>query len=174
MILCSAGFKLMIGWECIHSHDTCKVILSAYADDFKMAGNSDGMRKAWGSITGPEKLALDPPTPFDGYLGVAHTRSTITRAEAAERVQNIHPLVGDGSQQHLTPKQARGEIPVLRWHMEEYWQWCVGRYEAAKERTGLTSKFKPYAFPPIDDHRLSPEDFEKEGVLSIDALDLVM
>ena len=138
-ILRAAGFKDMIGWECLFYHEHFKVILSVYVDDFQMAGRKEGLEKAWRAITGPDKLALDPPEPFGRYLGVSHTRSTITRREAAERVKNIYPLVGDETQQHLSPKQAAEQIPLVRWQMDGYWQRCVDRNEEAKKKTGSTS-----------------------------------
>jgi len=67
-VLKQAGFKEMIGWECLFYHSQYKVILSVYVDDFKMTGREAGMRKAWKSIRGPDRLVLDEPQDFGPYL----------------------------------------------------------------------------------------------------------
>ena len=85
-ILRKAGFNEMLGWECILFHETYKVILSVYVDDFKMAGTRAGVRRAWQAIRGPDKLQLDDPTPFGPYLGCEQTTGTITRGEARQRL----------------------------------------------------------------------------------------
>ena len=85
-ILRRAGFREMIGWECMFYHSTYQVIISVYVDDFKMAGTRKGVQQAWNSIRGPDKLILDDPTPFGAYLGCEQNTSTIARAEATERV----------------------------------------------------------------------------------------
>ena len=76
-VLKAAGFKDMIGWECMFYHETFRVILSVYVDDFKMAGTVNGVKRAWKAISGPDKLQLDDPTPFGPYLGCEQTKTTI-------------------------------------------------------------------------------------------------
>ena len=44
-VLRAAGFKEMIGWECMFLHGTYKVVLSVYVNDSKMVGTVDGMAK---------------------------------------------------------------------------------------------------------------------------------
>ena len=68
-VLRAAGFKEMIGWECLFVHETWQVMLSVYVDDFKMAGTEKGVAQAWKAIRGPDKLILDDPSPFGPYLG---------------------------------------------------------------------------------------------------------
>ncbi len=68
-VLKEAGFKEMLGWECLFYHEQYKVILSVYVDDFKMAGRHSELATAWKAIRGPGKLELDEPTDFGPYLG---------------------------------------------------------------------------------------------------------
>ena len=52
-VLRCAGFKEMIGWECVSQHEAYKVILSVYVDDFKVAGTKKGAAQAWKATRGP-------------------------------------------------------------------------------------------------------------------------
>ena len=55
-VLRRAGFREMLGWECMFFHPVYEVILGVYVDDFKMAGTKQGVEKAWEAIRGPDKL----------------------------------------------------------------------------------------------------------------------
>ena len=79
-VLRSAGFKEMIGWVYLFLHETYKVILSVYVDDFKMAGIKKGATQARKAIRGPDKLVLDEPQPFGAYLGCEQEVSTMKRS----------------------------------------------------------------------------------------------
>ena len=164
----------MIGWECMFVHETYKVILSVYVDDFKMAGTAAGVKRAWKAITGPDKLTLDEPTPFGPYLGCEQSRGSITRSEAAERLQNIFPLVDNGG---VKPKDRQPDelILLIRWHMRGFHEQCIERYKELRlKNKSPVSRLKEYAFPSIDDHQIPPEEFENEGVLAKDASKVVM
>ena len=58
-VLRSAGFREMIGWECLFFHEQFKVILSVYVDDFKMAARD---------LVWPK-----PGKPFDGKVSLSWT-----------------------------------------------------------------------------------------------------
>ena len=60
-----AGFKEMMGWECLFSHDKLKLIHSVYVNDFKLAGKKKDLKKGW-KIIEETCLELDPPTPLPG------------------------------------------------------------------------------------------------------------
>ena len=64
-------------WHSIFHHQEYNCLLVVYVDDFKMAGPSENMAKAWASI----KKAVDigEPEPYDRYFGCMH-----------REFQNIH------------------------------------------------------------------------------------
>ena len=45
--LMATGWEKIPGWECLYVHRRYKVWLSAYVDDFKMAGQATSIPKAW-------------------------------------------------------------------------------------------------------------------------------
>ena len=146
----------MTGWECLFVHETWQVMLSVYVDDFKMAGTQKGVAQAWKAIRGPDKLILDEPTPFGPYLGCEQEVSTMKRSEAAERVQNIYPLV-NGGQSAPAPRKPDEEIKKIRWHMKDFHSQCLDRYKELRTQNGASTKLKDYAFPSIDDHQIPAE-----------------
>ena len=86
-------------------------------------------------------------------MGCGLSEGFITRAEAAERVQNIYPLVGGAATDtHLTPAQAAETIPMIRWHMTPFFEQCLERHEEVKRQNGYNTKLKEYAYPSIDGH----------------------
>ena len=167
-VLRAARFKEMIGWECLFLHETYKVILSVYVDDFKMAGTKKGVAQAWKAIRGPDKLVLDEPQPFGAYLGCEQEVSTMKRSEAYERVQNTFPLV-NGGYHAPEPSDPDEEVKKIRWHMKGFHSQCLDRYRELRARNGASTKLKEYAFPSIDDHQIPAEEFEEPGVLNKDA-----
>ncbi len=42
-----AGFKEMLGWQCLFYREQYTVILSVYVAEFKMAGKHSGLATAW-------------------------------------------------------------------------------------------------------------------------------
>ena len=163
----------MIGWECLFLHETYKVILSVYVDDFKMAGTKKGVAQAWKAIRGPDKLVLDEPQPFGAYLGCEQEVSTMKRSEAYERVQNIFPLV-NGGYHAPEPSEPNQEVKKIRWHMKSFHSQCLERYQELRSKNGASTKLKEYAFPSIDDHQIPAEEFEEPGILNKDAAKVVM
>ena len=68
IVVQKCGFKKVVGWECLYVHRALKVFLSVYVDDFKLAGETKNLPKAWKLMT-DTKLLLDPPEPLGQYLG---------------------------------------------------------------------------------------------------------
>ena len=89
----------MIGWECLFYHETFKVILSVYVDDFKMAGTHSGVKKAWKAITGPNKLVLDEPT---SALGV-HQASVVLKYIVKAASQGLAVILITHNVHHAYP-----------------------------------------------------------------------
>ena len=110
------------------------------------------LRKLGKPSPDPIKLAFDEPTPFGAYLGCEQTESTITRAEAAERVQNIFPLVG-GPASNDTPQEpntAAETIPRARWHTKGFFEQTLAVCEQLRRKVGSPTKLKEYSHPSID------------------------
>ena len=57
-------------WQSSFDHAECKCMLVVYVDDFKLAGPTENMDKAWASI----RLAVNigEPEPYDRYFGCQH------------------------------------------------------------------------------------------------------
>ena len=157
MVLRAAGFKEMTGWERMFYHDVYKVVLSVYVDDFKMAGTADGVKAAWKSITGPDRLVLDPPERFGPYLGCQQTWGTITRQEAAERVQNIFLLVSPTAATGSDWRDPNGKVPMCTWSMKGFFKHCIEKYLELRKANGCTARLKGYTFPSTDDHQIPPD-----------------
>ena len=77
------------GWECCFVHRALGLILSVYADDFKMAGQKH-LSKGWQLIK--TKLRLDDPTPLGDYLGRGQQEIFISPPEAHERLKGVQQL----------------------------------------------------------------------------------
>ena len=75
------------------------------------------------------------------------------RSEAAERVQNIYPLV-NGGQSAPAPRKPDEEIKKIRWHMKDFHSQCLDRYKELRTQNGASTKLKDYAFPSVDDHQI--------------------
>ena len=58
----------MLGWECLYFHQTLKVIRSVYVEDFKLAGATQSLAKAW-QLMCNASLKLYPSEPFQAYMG---------------------------------------------------------------------------------------------------------
>ena len=57
------GFQCILGWECLYFHPELQVVLSVYVHDFKLAGKTDSLPKAW-QLMRDKCLKLDPPEPL--------------------------------------------------------------------------------------------------------------
>ena len=93
--------------------------------------------------------------------------------EATERVQNIYPLVDDGTVPELARPEAE-QIPCVHWHMRGFHEQCLERYKELRLKAGGgATKLKEYLFPSIDDHQIPPEEYEQEGIRSKDVAKIV-
>ena len=66
-------FAMMSGWECLFVNYESGIALSAYVDDFKMAGLKEHMTSMWTKLQ--QYLEPDPPEPITvGFFSEADTR----------------------------------------------------------------------------------------------------
>lgn len=100
------GFEKIVGWECLYVHRKDGLFLSAYADDYKMAGRKANITPMWAKLV-KEGLELDPAIPCsqNTYLGcsqkelmpelkmVTAKRELMTRLTSGKR----QPSTFDGS-----------------------------------------------------------------------------
>ena len=64
------GFEKVKGWECLYFHRAKKLFLSAYVDDYKMAGTKSNLQPMW-DLLRKEGLDLEPAVSLKSnvYLG---------------------------------------------------------------------------------------------------------
>ena len=64
------GFENVKSWECLFVHRAKQLFLSAYVDDYKMAGKKQSLAPMWAALRA-EGLHLEPPVPLNEnvYLG---------------------------------------------------------------------------------------------------------
>jgi hypothetical protein len=67
-IIMKLGFEKVQSWECLYVHREKQVFLSAYVDDYKMAGKKKNISPMWAALKGE---GLEPPVPLRSniYLG---------------------------------------------------------------------------------------------------------
>ena len=65
-----AGFEKVKTWECLYVHRKDQLFMSAYVDDYKMAGKATNIKPMWAKLV-KAGLELDPPVPSaqNTYLG---------------------------------------------------------------------------------------------------------
>ena len=165
----SVGFESIPGWECLFAHQSLKLILSVYVDDFKLVGRAENLPKGW-ALMEKSGLVLDPPDPLGDYLGCGQFPIEITPAEQLRRLEHAHPLL-EGSVDLSAVKTAQ-PVRAIRYNMFGFFQQCVDVYvELAKVPV---ESLKKVTTPSIDDHNLKPEDFEQDGALAKDAAKIIM
>ena len=167
-----AGFRKMMGWECLFVHDDLKLILSVYVDDFKLVGTSGNLQAGWKSLT-DQGLELDPPDPLGDYLGCGQFPIIVSPQEAQRRLEHIHP-VAEESWAKQPPDEVKKGKPVraVRYDMFGFFQQCIDVYcEYAKTDR---SKLRKATTPSVDDHAISEEDRASPGVLEQDAAKIIM
>ena len=71
-ILLKAGFEKVKSWECLYVHREKQLFLSAYVDDYKMAGKKANIAPMWDTLR-RMGLDLEPAVPLKAtvYLGCA-------------------------------------------------------------------------------------------------------
>ena len=69
-ILLKVGFEKVKSWECLYFHRARKLFLSAYVDDYKMAGKAENLKPMW-ELLRKEGLDLEPAVSLKSnvYLG---------------------------------------------------------------------------------------------------------
>ena len=67
-----AGFKPIEAWPSCFWHEKLKLMLSVYADDFKLAGPKQFLKAGWGIIR--KNIHMEDPTPMQLYIGCIHKR----------------------------------------------------------------------------------------------------
>ena len=68
--LISLGFQSFENWPSTYWHPGWKLFLIVYVDDFKLAGKTESLPKAWAAIR--KGLKMDDPTPMELFLGAKH------------------------------------------------------------------------------------------------------
>ena len=110
----SVGFESIPGWECLFAHQSLKLILSVYVDDFKLVGRAENLPKGW-ALMEKSGLVLDPPDPRGDYLGCGQFPIEITPAEQLRRLEHAHPLL-EGSVDLSAVKTAQ-PVRAIRYNM---------------------------------------------------------
>ena len=100
------------------------------------------MAVAWEAMRGEGELELDDPVAFGAYLGCEQKICKITRAEAAERLKNIFPLVGRDSVPDGNANNPNEDIPVIRYDMNDFFKQCVERYKELATKAGMKDDLK--------------------------------
>ena len=168
----SAGFRKMMGWECLFVHDELKLILSVYVDDFKLVGPSGNLTAGWKRLT-DTGLELDPAEPLGDYLGCGQFPVNVSPTEAQRRLENVHPLAEESHKTLHDNERTTGKpVRAIRYDMFGFFQQCIDVYclHAKTDR----SKLRPAKTPSVDDHALTDEDRASPGVLEQDAAKIIM
>ena len=121
-------------------------------------------------------LKLDAPQPFGDYLGCGQAPIALTKEQAKQRLQHIDPIrIGSGGCSEpdgSADPNKNHPIRAIRYDMIGFLLQCIDTY---LELTKLAKdKLKSGATPSIDDHQISPEDFEEKGDLASCAAKIVM
>ena len=121
-------------------------------------------------------LKLDAPQTFGDYLGCGQAPITLTKEQVKDRLQHIDPIRigsgGYGEPDGSAVIKKNHPIRAIRYDMTGFLVQCIDKYlELAKL---AKDKLKPVATPSIDDHQISPEDFEERGDLASCAAKIVM
>ena len=67
-------------WQSIFYHSKLNCMLVVYVDDFKLAGPSENMDKAWASIR--QAVNIGEPEPYDRYFGCQHVEFNGVKLQA--------------------------------------------------------------------------------------------
>ena len=86
------GFRPIRGWECVWKHDGLGLFISVFVDDFKMAGPSDKMKQGWDLIR-QSGIEIDPPEPFNQYLGCGQDTWTVPDDVFEKRMSSLRPML---------------------------------------------------------------------------------
>ena len=89
-ILLKVGFEKVKSWECLYVHREKKLFLSAYVDDYKMAGKKENIGPMWDTLRA-NGLELEPAVSLKSnvYLGCAQ-REIIPNMDLVFALSLIH------------------------------------------------------------------------------------
>lgn len=96
-------------WQSIFYHAEFNCILVVYVDDFKMAGPTENLEKAWASIK--SVVNIEDSAPFDRYFGCQHTE--LNGVKLPKEAHPFHHVFGGG-------KGTAAAAEVNR--TEDYWE----------------------------------------------------
>ena len=134
------GFEKVPFWECLCVHYDKKVFLSAYADDYKMAGRKSNIGPMWAAMKA-EGLDLEPSVPLceNVFLGCGQREVLPDRVLIGEKLESFRKLCYGGpsgkAQGDLEPlqepvtqisakkskKKHEAEIPTFTCHTVGKW-----------------------------------------------------
>ena len=147
-------------------------MLSVYVDDFKMAGRTGTLEKAWDAIRGAG-IHLDEPVPFTHYLGCNQHKPKITKAEAEMRLTNIaNQLPGCNADVQVSKHEVKHDIKGIVYDMQGFLNQCVDRYCEFAKISKDAQKRVPT--PCLGDHQIDPKELEEEGRLGKEAAKILM
>ena len=111
-ILLKCGFEKVKSWECLYFHRSKQIFLSAYVDDYKMAGKKENIAPMWATLRA-NGLELEESVSLKSnvYLGCAQREIVPDMTLLAAKREMMERLChGDGS----TGKPDGTNIPDLR------------------------------------------------------------
>ena len=80
--LLKCGFLPVQDWPSVYWHDTSRVLLLVYVDDFKMAGPPSAVACAWTRIR--QELLIGDPCPVTVFLGCTQCEHKVSDSENRE------------------------------------------------------------------------------------------
>ena len=87
------GFEKVPSWECLYVHYDKKLFLSAYVDDYKMAGRETNIGPMWAAMKA-EGLDLEPSVPLckNVYHGCGQKEVQPDRALINEKLETFRRI----------------------------------------------------------------------------------
>jgi len=133
--LLEQGFTPVQSWPGVFTHASLKILLAAYVDDFKMAGQKRDLKKAW-ELVG-KAVQIEPPTPFGRYLGCEHKVGEMTLDDPdkviGRNLAGIHQSAGRNSCHDKRVEGLPKKVKSLAYDMADFMGQCVDAYlELAK------------------------------------------
>ena len=100
-------------WHSFFHHQELNCLLVVYVDDFKMAGPTANMEKAWASIKAA--VNIGDPEPYDRYFGCMHREFQNIRC-LRRHTHSHSPLKPRSQQPHNTEHKTGGSMMKQTWH----------------------------------------------------------
>ena len=107
----------------VFTHETLRVVLAVYVDDFKLAGVEKDIEPAWKVIS--DAVSVEPPTEMGRYLGCNHIIGESTMTDADESLGRSLPGIIDQTKRwdNLPCK-----VRAVQYDMSEFMAQCVESY----------------------------------------------